>query len=36
MVRFTGHASELEDYRLDVVGLWEIVWDNGGNEWAED
>jgi hypothetical protein len=35
-VRFTGHANELEDYSLDVVGLQEIVWDKGGTEWAED
>lgn len=36
MVRFTGHVYELEDYSLDLVGLWEIVWDKGGAEWAED
>ena len=28
--------TELEDYSLDLVGLWEIVWDKGGTEWAEN
>ena len=36
MVRLTGHASELESYSSDLVGLWGIVWDKGGTEWAED
>jgi exonuclease III len=29
-------ARELGKHKLDLVGVQEVRWDKGGNEWAED
>jgi hypothetical protein len=28
-------ATELEKYRLDLLGVQEVIWDKGSNEGAE-
>jgi hypothetical protein len=29
-------ARELGKFKLDLVGVWEVCWDKGGTERAED